>query len=58
MSACRIAVLGPAGPGKSFLAARLAQATGLPLVHLDRLGYRPGWRETPGRSSGGCTVSS
>jgi adenylate kinase family enzyme len=47
MSARRIAVLGPAGSGKSFLAARLAQATGLPLVHLDRLAYGPGWRETP-----------
>ena len=45
-SARRIAVLGPSGSGKSFLAARLAEMTGLPLVHLDRLAYQPGWRET------------
>src|SRR6185312_14348720 len=42
----RIAVLGPSGSGKSFLATRLAEITGLPVVHLDRLAYQPGWRET------------
>lgn len=40
-------MLGPAGSGKSYVASRLAHATGLPLVHLDRLAYRPGWQETP-----------
>ena len=43
----RIAVLGPSGSGKSYVAVRLARSTGLPLVHLDRLAYGPGWRETP-----------
>lgn len=42
----RIAVLGPSGSGKSFLASRLAEMTDLPLIHLDRLAYQPGWRET------------
>jgi adenylate kinase family enzyme len=45
-SARRIAVLGPSGSGKSFVSTRLAEITGLPLVHLDRLAYQPGWRET------------
>jgi adenylate kinase family enzyme len=42
----RIAVLGPSGSGKSFVATRLAEIAGLPLIHLDRLAYGPGWRET------------
>jgi adenylate kinase family enzyme len=46
-SARRIAVLGPPGSGKSFVSTRLAQVNGLALVHMDRLAYRPGWRETP-----------
>jgi adenylate kinase family enzyme len=46
-SARRIAVLGPPGSGKSFASTRLAQSTGLSLVHLDQLAYRPGWVETP-----------
>jgi adenylate kinase family enzyme len=29
------------------VATRLAHSTGLPLVHLDQLAYRPGWVETP-----------
>ena len=41
-SARRIAVLGPPGAGKSFVAVRLAEVTGLPLVHPDRGAYRPG----------------
>lgn len=45
-SARRIAVVGPSGSGKSFVATRLAEITGLPVVHLDRLAYQPGWRET------------
>jgi adenylate kinase family enzyme len=46
-SARRIAVLGPPGSGKSFVSTRVARITGLSLVHLDRLAYRPGWVETP-----------
>jgi adenylate kinase family enzyme len=46
-SARRIAVVGPPGSGKTTVARRLAGITGLPLVHLDQLAFRPGWRETP-----------
>ncbi|HEX5557691.1 MAG TPA: hypothetical protein VFX13_08745 [Gaiellales bacterium] len=45
-SARRIAVLGPPGSGKSFVATRLTEITGLPLIHLDRLAWQPGWQET------------
>jgi adenylate kinase family enzyme len=43
----RIAVLGSPGAGKSTLARRLGTLTGLPVYHLDRLFWRPGWQETP-----------
>jgi adenylate kinase family enzyme len=41
----RVAVIGCCGAGKSTLAAQLAPAFGLPLVHLDREYWRPGWVE-------------
>lgn len=40
-----IAVIGPPGSGKSTLALKLSAITGLPLYHLDRIYWRPGWRE-------------
>ncbi len=40
-------ILGPGGAGKSTLARRLGERTGLPVVHLDRHFWRPGWVETP-----------
>jgi adenylate kinase family enzyme len=43
----RIAIIGSSGSGKSTLAARLGQALDLPVHHLDRLFWRPGWQETP-----------
>ncbi len=39
----RLLVLGPCGAGKSTLARRLAPALGLPLIHLDREYWQPGW---------------
>jgi adenylate kinase family enzyme len=39
----RVLVLGPGGAGKSVLARELAGITGMPLIHLDREFWGPGW---------------
>ncbi|MBZ6075104.1 AAA family ATPase [Microvirga puerhi] len=39
----RILVIGSPGAGKTTLARRIAEALDLPLVHLDREYWRPGW---------------
>ena len=39
----RIAVVGSAGAGKTTFATELGQRTGLPVLHLDRFYWRPGW---------------
>ena len=44
-TAQRITVIGSPGAGKSTLATAVAAATGLPLIHLDREYWRPGWVE-------------
>lgn len=41
----RVAVIGSGGSGKSTLARSLGQATGLPVIHLDREHWQPGWVE-------------
>jgi adenylate kinase family enzyme len=43
----RIAVMGSPGAGKTRFAVRLGEMTGLPVVHLDRLFWRPGWEPSP-----------
>ena len=43
----RIMVVGNNGSGKSFLSRRLADITGLPLVHLDAEYWRPNWQAPP-----------
>ena len=42
----RVLVIGPCGSGKSTLARELAPLMGLPLVHMDQLGWQAGWIET------------
>ncbi len=39
----RVLVIGPCGAGKSTLAFRLATKLGLPLYHMDKLNWLPGW---------------
>jgi adenylate kinase family enzyme len=41
----RILVIGSGGSGKSTLARRLGAATGIEVVHLDKLHWQPGWNE-------------
>ena len=42
----RILIIGCSGAGKSTLARKLGQLTGLPVVHLDSLFWKPGWVES------------
>ncbi len=43
----RVAILGSGGAGKSALATALAERTGLPVVHLDVMFWKPGWTPPP-----------
>lgn len=40
----RILLIGCGGSGKSTLARTLGEKTGLPVVHLDQLYWKPGWQ--------------
>lgn len=42
----RIIIIGCGGSGKSTLARQLGEKTGLPVVHLDKLFWHPGWVES------------
>jgi len=42
----RVCIIGPSGAGKSTFSLALAKATGLPLHHMDRLHWKPGWVAT------------
>jgi len=43
----RVIIIGCGGAGKSTLARKLGEMTGLPVVHLDQLFWKPGWVEMP-----------
>ncbi len=39
-------VIGSSGAGKSTFSRRLSEKTGLPVIHLDVLFWKPDWVET------------
>lgn len=43
----RVVILGSGGAGKSTLARQVGDRLGLPVIHLDREHWLPGWVETP-----------
>ncbi|KAJ3170132.1 hypothetical protein HDU88_008757, partial [Geranomyces variabilis] len=43
----RIAILGPAGSGKSTLGDRLSSLLSIPVLHLDYLAYKGNWVQVP-----------
>jgi adenylate kinase family enzyme len=43
----RVLVLGNAGSGKSWLAARIGARLGMEVIHLDQLFWKPGWVARP-----------
>jgi adenylate kinase family enzyme len=43
----RVVILGPGASGKSTLARRLGEITGLPVIELDKVFWRPGLVATP-----------
>lgn len=43
----RVVILGRGGAGKSILALRLGEITGLPVIELDKIFWRPGLIATP-----------
>ncbi len=43
----RIMIIGCGGAGKSTLARVLGEKLDIPVVHLDKLWWRPGWVEAP-----------
>lgn len=43
----RVVVIGSGGAGKSTFSRRLGEATGLPVIHLDSVFWKPNWQPTP-----------
>lgn len=41
----KVIVIGSGGSGKSTFSKKLGEMTGLPVIHLDKLYWRPGWVE-------------
>ncbi len=43
----KILIIGSGGAGKSTFARKLHELTGIELIHLDKLYWKPNWIETP-----------
>ena len=43
----KVLIIGSGGAGKSTLAARLGEKTGIEVVHLDKLHWKPNWTSPP-----------
>lgn len=43
----RVVVIGSGGAGKSTFSRKLGEATGLEVIHLDSIYWRPNWEKTP-----------
>lgn len=43
----RVMIVGQPGAGKSTLARALGERTGLPVYHIDKIHWMPGWVERP-----------
>lgn len=48
----RVMIIGQPGSGKSTLARAMGARTGLPVVHIDRIHWMPGWQERPAPEKG------
>jgi len=48
----RVLVMGSSGSGKSTFARRLSEITGIPVVSLDALYWRPGWMPSDAKEFG------
>jgi len=42
-----VMIIGGSGSGKSTLARKIGAATGLPVVHIDPMYWKPGWVQRP-----------
>jgi adenylate kinase family enzyme len=42
----RILVIGSSGAGKSVFSRRLSRSTGIPVIHLDTIHWKPNWVES------------
>lgn len=54
----KVLVIGSSGAGKSTFSRRLHRATNLPLIHLDRLYWKPNWVETTDKTEWKRTVEN